>query len=76
MNNIYEDLTDKLSSEGKALQEINLQVTNLMIDIKEHCSTLSGYDTIMMNLINISKEMNNIRVNEITGGITQVTKDE
>jgi len=47
----------------------NLQksVLNIMFVMQENYSNYSAYKTIMMNLTTVSKELNGIRIKEITG---------
>ena len=47
----------------------NLQksVLNIMFVMQENYSHYSAYKTIMMNLTTVSKELNGIRIKEITG---------
>ena len=55
----------------------NLQksVLNIMFVMQENYSSYSEYKTIMMNLTTVSKELNTIRIKEITGELNAATKD-
>jgi len=54
----------------------NLQksVLNIMFVMQENYSSYSEYKTIMMNLTTVSKELNTIRIKEITGELNAATK--
>jgi len=54
----------------------NLQksVLNIMFVMQENYSNYSEYKTIMMNLTTVSKELNTIRIKEITGELNAATK--
>jgi len=56
----------------------NLQnsVLNIMYVMKQKYSTYPEYKTIMMNLTTVSKELNTIRIKEITGEIEGTNKVE
>lgn len=45
--------------------ELNKQIQDIMNVVRETYSEQDSYKTIMMNLTNISKELNTIRVYEI-----------
>lgn len=42
-------------------------VLEIMTNLKKHYSNTGEFKTIMMNLGNVAKEINNIRIKEITG---------
>lgn len=50
-------------------EKLQQTVMNLMIEMKEMFSTYQEYKTIIMNLTTVSKELNSIRIKEITGDI-------
>lgn len=56
----------------------NLQksVMNIMYVMRQKYSKYSEYKTIMMNLTSVSKEINSIRLKEITGGLSNITPKE
>lgn len=50
-------------------ERLQQTVLNLMIELKEMFSNYQEYKTIIMNLTTVSKELNSIRIKEITGDI-------
>jgi len=48
-------------------------VLDLMIEMKEMFSGYQEYKTIIMNLTTVSKELNAIRIKEITGDVLDTT---
>lgn len=51
-------------------EKLQQTVLNLMIDVKEMFSSYQEYKTIIMNLTSVSKEINALRIKEITGDIS------
>ncbi|MBK8808765.1 MAG: hypothetical protein IPO21_19860 [Bacteroidales bacterium] len=51
-------------------EKLQQTVLNLMIEMKEMFSSYQEYKTIIMNLTTVSKELNSIRIKEITGDMT------
>ena len=62
---------DNMTSENQKKFETseNLQkmVLNIMYTMRENYSKYPEYKTIMMNLTTVSRELNAIRIKEITG---------
>lgn len=50
-------------------ERLQQTVLSLMIELKEMFSHYQEYNTIIMNLTTVSKELNSIRIKEITGDI-------
>jgi hypothetical protein len=48
-------------------EKLQQTVLSLMMDMKEMFSHYQEYKTIIMNLTTVSKELNSIRIKEITG---------
>lgn len=48
-------------------EKLQQTVLSLMMDMKEMFSNYQEYKTIIMNLTTVSKELNSIRIKEITG---------
>lgn len=58
-------------------EKLQQTVLSLMMDMKEMFSTYQEYKTIIMNLTTVSKELNSIRIKEITGDtLEQADLDE
>ena len=55
----------------------NLQksVMNIMFVMRQKYSKYPEYKTIMMNLTTVSKELNSIRLKEITGDLAVTSKE-
>jgi hypothetical protein len=48
-------------------EKLQTSVLNIMFVMKQKYSNYPEYKTIMMNLTTVSKELNSIRIKEITG---------
>lgn len=58
--------TEKKFNTSEDLQNA---VLNIMYTMKEKYNKYPEYKTIMMNLTTVSKELNSIRIKEITGEV-------
>ncbi len=54
-------------NEFETSENLQNMVLKIMYVMKEKYSDYSEYKTIMMNLTTVSKELNSIRIKEITG---------
>lgn len=50
-------------------EKLQQTILSLMIEMKEMFSNYQEYKTIIMNLTTVSKELNSIRIKEITGDV-------
>lgn len=50
-------------------EKLQQTILGLMIEMKEMFSNYQEYKTIIMNLTTVSKELNSIRIKEITGDV-------
>jgi len=57
-------------------ERLQQTVLSLMIELKEMFSHYQEYNTIIMNLTTVSKELNSIRIKEITGDIQDKVSDK
>jgi len=68
-----EDVNLKQFETSENLQK---SVMNIMFVMRQKYSKYPEYKTIMMNLTTVSKELNSIRLKEITGDLTEPSKKE
>lgn len=54
-------------SQFETSEKLQNSVLNIMYVMKQKYSNYPEYKTIMMNLTTVSKELNSIRIKEITG---------
>lgn len=57
-------------------EKLQQSVMNLMIEVREMYSNYQEYATIIMNLTTVSKELNSIRIKEITGDVGDPEEDD
>jgi hypothetical protein len=68
---VDEDKMKKFESS----EHLQKMVLNIMYVMREKYSKFPEYKTIMMNLTNVSKELNAIRVKEVTGEVEEPELD-
>lgn len=54
-------------SQLQKYQQIQKNIMDLIIDVKEECQDYNEYKTIIMNLTTVSKELNSITLKHIVG---------
>lgn len=57
-------------------EKLQQTVLSLMMEMKEMFCTYQEYKTIIMNLTTVSKELNSIRIKEITGDTLEAELDK
>jgi len=57
-------------------EKLQQTVMSLMIEVREMYSNYQEYATIIMNLTTVSKELNSIRIKEITGDVGDKAETE
>lgn len=57
-------------------EKLQQTILSLMIEMKEMFSNYQEYKTIIMNLTTVSKELNSIRIKEITGDVLDTNIEE
>lgn len=63
-------------SKFETSEKLQTSVLNIMYVMKQKYSNYPEYKTIMMNLTTVSKELNSIRIKEITGDLETQAGDE
>jgi len=64
-----QDMIDDNLKQFDVSDSIQKMVLNIMYVMRENYSKYPEYKTIMMNLTSVSKEINSIRIKEITGEV-------
>jgi hypothetical protein len=60
-------MTTETHKQFEASETLQKMVLNIMYTMREKYNKYPEYKTIMMNLTTVSKELNAIRIKEITG---------
>ena len=60
-------MTTETHKQFEASENLQKMVLNIMYTMREKYNKYPEYKTIMMNLTTVSKELNAIRIKEITG---------
>ncbi|MFO7755473.1 MAG: hypothetical protein R6U04_03925 [Bacteroidales bacterium] len=60
-------MTTETHKQFEASENLQKMVLNIMYTLREKYNKYPEYKTIMMNLTTVSKELNAIRIKEITG---------
>ncbi len=60
-------MTTESHKQFEASENLQKMVLNIMYTLREKYNKYPEYKTIMMNLTTVSKELNAIRIKEITG---------
>ena len=63
------EMLDDNLKQFEVSDTIQKMVLNIMYVVRENYSKYPEYKTIMMNLTNLSREINSIRIKEITGEV-------
>lgn len=64
-------MTAENQKQFETSENLQKMVLNIMYTMREQYNTYPEYKTIMMNLTTVSRELNAIRIKEITGEIDE-----